>query len=252
MPRMGPTGDYGNQAGDSNNSGSYSDKSNTYSGKSNVFGTGSWSNVSKKWVSGGSQLPSQLPYGKATGFNGPSGGNAPNGINPIEVAPNGMSIMPFSYKHQLDRHNYDVKCCTINLVVKRDGRLVMGAGTARDFANKYKNVDFYFGQLIKRRANKKQIAVIKDEQLFGREWLVGIPTKIDWKEPSTLDLIYESMFYLVQFADMVGAQSILLPAPGCGNGGLDWESQVKPELLRIPGIDRRFHVCISKQVQQSK
>jgi hypothetical protein len=39
-------------------------------------------------------------------------------------------------------------------------------------------------------------------------------------------------------------RKVLLPRPGCSNGGLDWETQVKPVLEKILNDDR--FVIISK------
>jgi len=52
-------------------------------------------------------------------------------------------------------------------------------------------------------------------------------------------LIRQSARQLVEMADKFGWGSVVLPRPGCGNGGLDWDD-VRPILEAI--LDDRFTV----------
>ena len=48
----------------------------------------------------------------------------------------------------------DAICFTSNGVVKSNGELVMGAGVAKAFADKYPGASFYFGQWVSKVGNK--------------------------------------------------------------------------------------------------
>jgi len=61
--------------------------------------------------------------------------------------------------------------------------------------------------------------------------------KHKWWEKADLGLIYQSTQELVKVADREDFKTILLPRPGCGNGGLYWDD-VKPAIDGY--LDDRF------------
>lgn len=75
--------------------------------------------------------------------------------------------------------------------------------------------------------------------LWDTQFLVAFPTKDDWKYPSTWEIIEKSACHLVFAAYILGWTSVLLPRPGCGRGGLDW-NKIRPNLRNI--LDNRFTV----------
>lgn len=131
----------------------------------------------------------------------------------------------------------DAICCTTNMVVKTNGELVMGAGVAKAFARKYPDLPKIWGertrQIKKGKLRSNLILTLKDV------WLVSFPTKYDWRERSDLDLIKRSALQLYVVAEAMGWNRVILPRPGCANGGLDWEV-VKPVLQEI--LDERFWI----------
>ena len=59
--------------------------------------------------------------------------------------------------------------------------------------------------------------------------LIRFPTKYNIGDnKSSLELIEQSLQTLVQIANNFKSKKIYLPRPGCGIGGLDWETEVKP------------------------
>jgi len=134
-----------------------------------------------------------------------------------------------------DEHEYDAICCTINGVVKKSGELVMGAGIAKGFASEYSWIAKNWGG---------RVGQLKEFQLFvtlmaKRPHLVGLPTKYHWKDDSNLPLIQKSLIELEDITTRLGWKKVLLPRPGCKNGGLEWE-QVQP--LCDYYLDNRFTV----------
>lgn len=57
------------------------------------------------------------------------------------------------------------------------------------------------------------------------------PTKKHWRDPSKLEYIEDGLKYLVTNESDFGFSSIAFPPLGCGNGGLDYPTQVKPVLI---------------------
>ncbi|MFW9876903.1 MAG: hypothetical protein ACFFG0_27735 [Candidatus Thorarchaeota archaeon] len=144
-------------------------------------------------------------------------------------------------------YKFKVICCTINFVVKKNGRLVMGAGIAKWFCDKFDGLDEIWGERVSN--GQKHLLVTRWDKGVYPRYLVAFPTKIHWQNKSSIELIDSSLQQLRFISDIMGWTRILLPRPGCNNGGLDWKSLIKPlcELY----LDDRF-VIISKTIEQIK
>ena len=109
-------------------------------------------------------------------------------------------------------------------MVKKNGDCVMGRGIASAFKTKYPFAPKILGDKIKENGNIVQKIMWNDDIIF-----MAFPTKHNWFENSNIDLIAKSAEQLNKFAAENPDLKILLPRPGCGNGGLDWKD-VKPVL----------------------
>lgn len=135
---------------------------------------------------------------------------------------------------------YDALVCTTNMEVKNNGRLVMGAGIAKQFRDHFHDLDHIWGQRIKEGRSLNGVMVTRPDVFgFGAIGsLVACPTKIDWRKPSPLDLIVSSSLSLYYVSQMLGWKKVLMTKLGCSNGGQDW-SKIKK---RIEFLDDRFYV----------
>jgi len=125
-------------------------------------------------------------------------------------------------------------CVTTNAVVKQDGKAVMGAGVAKVIRDMYSGSDTILGALIKTYGHKVQ-------QFWITPALVSFPTKDHFKNKSNISLIQRSAKELYEWANLnTQYLTIILPRPGCNNGGLNWED-IKPTLESIL-VDNRFVV----------
>lgn len=131
---------------------------------------------------------------------------------------------------------YDAICCTTNMIVKNNGELVMGAGVAKRFKEKYPNLPRIWGERIKNREHMHGFIISSG---FPSSFFVAFPTKRHWKDKSDIQLIKESTVYLLNATRMLGWKRVLLPRPGCSNGGLRWD-EVKPHLEKY--LDDRFYI----------
>jgi hypothetical protein len=118
-----------------------------------------------------------------------------------------------------------------NGVVKKDGTAVMGAGLAKELL-RVQDPEFHFwlGKTITKHGNHTFLN--NEEDIFA------FPTKHHWRNKSDLDLIRRSARELVYLSHVATRGKIYLPRVGCGLGGLDWESEVKPILAEILTEDR--------------
>lgn len=133
-----------------------------------------------------------------------------------------------------------VVCITTNGFVKANGTCVMGRGCAREARDRFRGIDKHLGDLIKRHGNRpmKLQQFQRDPEDSGT-WIVSFPTKHVWADKSDPALIVDSATKLVAMADKFNWTSVVLPRPGCGNGGLDWDA-VRPLIESV--LDDRFTV----------
>jgi O-acetyl-ADP-ribose deacetylase (regulator of RNase III) len=138
---------------------------------------------------------------------------------------------------------------------------VMGAGLAKQFKDKYGS--HYFNH-YKTRCNNGQLATGRVNYYMREDWLttnkhipndnahiINFPTKKHWRDNSKVEYIEcglndlaASPIYLK--IGKTSAKSIAFPRLGCGLGGLDWETQVRPLMeefaARLPEIEVRVYV----------
>lgn len=117
-----------------------------------------------------------------------------------------------------------------NGIVKKNGENVMGKGLALQAKNKFPTLPKSLGAVIKLSGN----VVVR----FNEWRIITFPTKHDWREKASLELIERSCIDLVNILDVSGTKTpVYIPKVGCGYGNLDWED-VKPILERC--LDDRF------------
>jgi len=129
---------------------------------------------------------------------------------------------------------------TTNGIVRKNGNAIMGAGVAKAANDRYPGIDQRLGKYLRQYGNRVFIlhrASTSPWEDEPRE-LFSFPTKEHWRHPSSLELIERSAKQLVDLADKRDWQQVILPQPGCGLGGLDWQQQVRPLLAEI--WDQRF------------
>ncbi len=126
----------------------------------------------------------------------------------------------------------NVICITVNGIVKNNGRLVMGAGIAKDAVDKYPDIDVIWGSHVWKYGNIPCITKCDDGQI-----LASFPTKKDWRGKSDIWLIIDSAKYLQR--ELSEDYTVALTRPGCSLGQLKWHN-VGPILHKI--LDDRFTV----------
>ena len=149
-------------------------------------------------------------------------------------------IEVFGDAWELSKNNF--LCITTNGQVKNNGKAVMGRGIAKQAADRFPELPELLGDRLKLDGNHVHP--------LGKweNWLLfSFPTKHDWRFPSQLSLIEQSINELAYFFDIPSHNAnymnplnkkIFLPRPGCSNGGLAWED-VKPLVSKL---DDRFYI----------
>lgn len=137
----------------------------------------------------------------------------------------------------------DAVCITTNLQTRKDGSAVMGAGIALA-ANKKWRLDQALGELI--RAGNTGVAEIFAVRRGTAPALsiVAFPTKIDWRNRSSMVLIQRGMDQLKELAAKNNWQHVWLPSLGTNNGGLRRED-VWPSMAKT--LDDRFTLVLRER-----
>ena len=130
--------------------------------------------------------------------------------------------------------NADLRVITTNGFVKKNHEAVMGRGCAREAADKYPLLPTRLGSLIRAYGNRTMLLGEHDGVM-----LCALPVKHHWREQADIELIERSVMQLAEIVQKYQYAKVVLPRPGCGNGGLDWQD-VSPVIE--PYLDRRYTV----------
>lgn len=135
---------------------------------------------------------------------------------------------------------FNAICFTSNGVIKNNGALVMGAGAAKAFRDKFIGLDKRAGKYVRENGNICQ----QIKSLTGMEYnwytsIISFPTKHHWKNPSDIKLIEKSAHELMALIDFHKWKNVALTKPGCNNGKLNW-NDVKAVL--DPIFDNRITI----------
>ncbi len=117
-------------------------------------------------------------------------------------------------------------CITTNSVIV-NGRLVMGKGIAKEAANRFPDLPKIMGLAIAGMTEPYYLRECPQQ-------LICLQTKIHWRDPSPLWLVQRSLEKLGEIAERNPSRIYNLPRPGCGQGRLDWVSQVRPLFKTLP------------------
>lgn len=136
-------------------------------------------------------------------------------------------------------------CIPINTQLKSDGCLVMGAGLALDAAKRFPELPKAFGQAMRQHLTSRgqpDIVLFQHRECWP-QWVVGFPTKTDWRMPSDPVLIRHMAMSLKLEAECRKWCGVLLPRMGCGLGQLQWRQVAR--ILREVLADDVF--CVVSQ-----
>lgn len=137
-----------------------------------------------------------------------------------------------------------VVCVTTNGIVFPDGKLCMGAGCAKEARDKFPGIDKLLGDRVRNYGNVPHVAGAYQLDRIRVATIVSFPTKNHYKKPSELFLIKQSAESLKHLADQSNWKKIVIPRPGCGLGGLKWETVKK---VLEPILDDRFYIIDNGQ-----
>ena len=109
---------------------------------------------------------------------------------------------------------------------------VMGKGIARDFKRIYPEMfDQYQHYCDRSMLDIGKLWLYKT----SHKWILNFPTKRHWRNNSRMEYIEDGLEKFVDTYDSKGIVSVSFPMLGCGNGELDWSSEVQPLMEKYLG-----------------
>ena len=142
----------------------------------------------------------------------------------------------------------DVRVITTNGTVKKNGECVMGRGCALEAKQRFPTISGVLGDALRRGGNHVY-------WLYGGEHgaiIFSFPVKHEWHQKADIDLIRQSA---EEISGLIPKwiKVVVMPRPGCGNGGLTWCACQYPDDAHADGcggvrhvlepiLDDRFHV----------
>lgn len=139
---------------------------------------------------------------------------------------------------------YDIICIPTNGMVSSGGRAIMGKGIALQARKVFPKLDKSLGIKITSEGIKfckiHSVEVRDTRNLVKNVDVYAFPTKIHWKNKSSLELIKTSTEELRELLEALPSNvKVLLPRPGCRAGKLNWENV---KLILQDKLDDRVYV----------
>jgi hypothetical protein len=130
----------------------------------------------------------------------------------------------------------DLFLITTNSFVKKDGRLVMGAGIAKQARDRYTDLDLSMGQYVEDNGGHlgRYGLIVSNFWPLSRMGLFQV--KYHWRDSADISLVEFSTNKLLQWIkkhDKENVMRIHLNYPAIGNGGLT-EEKVFPIISELP------------------
>ncbi len=128
------------------------------------------------------------------------------------------------------------------------GKNIMGRGIAREAAQRYADIPAWYGALCRQHGAGLPVCSHDPYRLifYPTKPLASNPA-LSWKHGSSLDLVRKSRVELVRLlSSLPRGGRVLLPAVGCGNGGLD-PQVIVPELLELSEYNPQVQVVLDEK-----
>lgn len=101
---------------------------------------------------------------------------------------------------------------------------VMGAGLAKQVAQKWPALPFLLGARLEESGNQLYVFMVPLHlrQSLGCLYIITFPTKYHWKDAGDINLLEHSTKQLENIACVLGLKNVILPFVGTGLAGLDY------------------------------
>lgn len=144
----------------------------------------------------------------------------------------------------------DIKTSDAELLVNTVNTVgVMGAGVAKAIKERYPQIMKSYLAAIKHAdpARRLEPGLIHLYNAPDNRLVVNMATKKDWRQNSEYEWVGAGLVYLNRLLceRRLDIKTVLLPPPGCGNGGLDWARVNRMVKVYLRGAAERVDIQIS-------
>lgn len=102
---------------------------------------------------------------------------------------------------------------------------VMGKGVALQFKQAFPaNYEAYRHACVRGDVDIGRVFIFRTGYLQNPRWIINVPTKRDWKQPSRIEYVRRGVEALIDTLRTYDIKSVAIPPLGAGSGGLDWNS----------------------------
>lgn len=136
----------------------------------------------------------------------------------------------------------DLRVVTTNGMVRRDGACVMGRGVALQAKRHCPGIEYMLGERITTLGNHVHLLPDPNPDASACD-VASFPVKHHWRDRADLDLVARSTAELRRLVDEAGYEQVVVPRPGCGNGGRLW-AEVRPIVAPLWNDDRFIVVTL--------
>ena len=131
---------------------------------------------------------------------------------------------------------------------------VMGAGVAAEFKKRYPEMYKDYVNRCRRKELKPGCPYLwQNPSMFGEgkdELIINFPTKDNWRDPSKYEYVEDGLMRMRDLLSHADGRKVVMPAVGCGHGGLNWE-RIKAMIVRyLSDVNANFIVTEPKNSQQ--
>ena len=133
---------------------------------------------------------------------------------------------------------------------------VMGAGVAAEFKKRYPEMYKDYVNRCRRKELKPGCPYLwQNPSMFGEgkdELIINFPTKDNWRDPSKYEYVEDGLMRMRDLLRHADGRTVVMPAVGCGHGGLNWE-RIKGMIVRyLSDVNATFIVTEPKNSQQKE
>lgn len=122
-------------------------------------------------------------------------------------------------------HKAQTITCPVNTVG------VMGAGLALDMKDRIKGLNAYYKKLcLSYKLVPGRCAVFENPDTAQQ--ILLFPTKLDWRDNSTVVMIEDGLKYLVKHIEELKITELAIIPLGCGLGKLDYIKDIRPIMFK--------------------
>lgn len=131
---------------------------------------------------------------------------------------------------------FDSECQTLVNTVNCIG--VMGAGIAKQYKQRYPEMFDEYKHICNNNTKENYLSHGGDiwiwdyVDMFKQRKILCFATKVNWQYPSKIEWIERGLQNFVKNYKKWNITSIAWPKLGCTNGKLNWETQVKPLMIK--------------------